>query len=154
MVWGQSPRGNAGCLAGFLAVSLVTVLGCGKGGTSDLVPVAGEVYVEQKPAEGALVVFHPVGGTTPEEWPHGLPHALVAEDGSFRLTLQPLGDGAPEGDYKVVVTWPALKPDGDPEAEEPETYDRLGGRWADPKTTTLTATVQGPNTELARFELK
>jgi hypothetical protein len=119
-----------------------------------LIPVTGEVFVQQQPATGALVVLHPTGEAKLLSWDHGFPCAFVEEDGSFRITLHPLGEGAPEGEYKVVVTWPMEKPDGDPEAEEPEMIDQLSGRYADPSQVKLIAKVVGPSTELRRYELE
>src|SRR5262245_21130858 len=65
-------------------------------------PVAGQVFYQGKPTPGAVVVFHPVGAnetSTPR------PSGQVQADGSFGLTTYLPGDGAPEGEYLVAITW-------------------------------------------------
>ena len=82
---------------------------------------------------------------------HGLrPQAVVAADGSFRLTTFINHDGAPAGDYYVTVYWPAPGP----EDETRPRPDLLGGRYADPRTTPLTATVPPHAASLDRFDLQ
>jgi hypothetical protein len=133
---------------------LVVASGCGKPADVGLIPVTGQLFCQSQPAEGALVILHPTSGANPKNWPHGLPHAIVAQDGTFQVSLPPLGEGAPAGDYKVLVTWQAPVPNADPTDTEPETVDRLQGRWSSPEKSTLTAAVQAPNTHLPRFDVK
>ncbi len=57
------------------------------------------------------------------------PHAVVAADGSFRITTFRTGDGAPAGRYALTVTW-RLPPRPGKEEEGP---DRFKGRYADPR---------------------
>lgn len=137
------------------SISLGTVSGCGdKRADGDLVPVKGEFFYDAQPAEGALVILHPAAGPDTAKWPHGLPHGIVGTDGAYNIGLPPIGEGAPAGDYKVLLTWTAPVPGSDPSDSEPETFDKLGGRWATPEKSTLSATVQPPSTEIPRFDLK
>ena len=103
-------------------------------------PVRGKVYHQDKPAEGAFVLFIPKN--EPAEPKDPRPRATVEKDGSFALSTYGNRDGAPAGDYHVSITWP-----GD------EIDDRLAGRYGDAKKPKLQATVkEGPN-ELPPFKL-
>lgn len=136
-------------------ICLAAVAGCGgKKSDSNLVPVKGEFFYDSQPAQGALVILHPSAGPDTAKWPHGLPHGVVDTTGAYNIGLPPLGEGAPAGDYKVLLTWNLPVPGADPTDSEPETFDKLGGRWATPERSTLSATVQPPSTEIPRFDLK
>src|SRR5687768_8641325 len=78
------------------------VVGCGQAGPK-LHPVQGKVLFKQQPAEGAQVVFQPVGGAG-EAQPL-TPSGTTAADGSFTLNTYPHGEGAVAGDYVVLVSW-------------------------------------------------
>ncbi|MFO0845021.1 MAG: hypothetical protein U0797_21965, partial [Gemmataceae bacterium] len=112
-------------------------------------PVKGSVLVGGKPAEKAQVIFHPVNDADPKA-----PRATgeVAADGSFSLSTYTAGDGVPAGEYAVTVTWPegssTIGGDADSGA------DRLGGRFSNPRTTTLKARVHEAATDLPPFKLK
>ena len=102
------------------------------------VPVEGKVLWknDKTPAAGAVVVFRPVGDDKLENWPDGFPRASVGGDGSFELSTYGDGDGAPAGDYAVLITWPraAASPqqDADPESERGDNADRFEGAYSDP----------------------
>jgi hypothetical protein len=120
---------------------------CQPGGRRPVVRVTGSVSVRSRPAEGVRVAFHP--SRDPRD--RGLcPQGVVAADGSFRLTTYTLLDGAPPGEYFVTLYWPAPGPDDDVHVHP----DRLGGRYADPRTTPLTATVPNRPVTLDPFDLK
>jgi hypothetical protein len=111
-------------------------------------PVKGQVFFKDKPAFGAFVVFVPVNEPADAKDPR--PHAEVDKDGNFVVGTYDAADGAPAGEYQLMMTWPGgVLPDG---REEPD--DKFGGRYANPKTSKLTAkVVEGPN-ELPAFKLK
>ena len=70
-------------------------------------PVKGRVVdSHDKPAVGAMLVFHPV---SPSDNDVAKPVAQVDESGSFSLTTYVAGDGAPEGEYAVTIIWPEPK---------------------------------------------
>src|SRR6185312_4564325 len=73
-------------------------------------PVKGQLTVRGQPAEGAVIMFQPEGAN-PDEWPVGYPRATVGADGKFEVATYGDNDGAPAGDYKVLINWPAP---GDP----------------------------------------
>ena len=131
--------------------------GCGGGSTN---AVEGAVTFQGKPAEGALVIFHPVADAS------GMgnkPYGTVKADGTFTLTTtsDKPDAGAPAGDYKVTVAWTtpakadakagAVNMGGDEKAGGGA--DRLGGKYSNAATTTLTATVKSGRNKLEPFAL-
>jgi hypothetical protein len=88
-------------------VLLVTAAGCGAKQDPNRLPVfptKGQVTFQGKPATGALVVLHPKVATPQNESVR--PRAYVKDDGSFELSSYESNDGAPAGDYAVVLVWP------------------------------------------------
>jgi hypothetical protein len=112
-------------------------------------PVKGELLVKDKPAEGATVVFRPQGEPNQDEWSSGFPRAYVGADGKFQVGTYGDNDGAPAGDYVLLVSWMAPNPQN----EEAPGIDRLGGRYNDPATSKLTAKVEPRPNELAPIRL-
>jgi hypothetical protein len=116
---------------------------CGRSGHKPVYPVRGQVFVDGQPAAQAFVVLHPEGEVNPQA---DRPYGHVGADGSFTLTTYDPGDGAPAGEYVVTVVWLAPAKSEDPP-------DRLAGRYRDPKTSKLRATVRNGPTELAPYQL-
>lgn len=109
---------------------IVSVLSsCGKADRKPVYPVHGQVLdANNRPAAGALVIFHPVQMSDAEP---SKPLAYVEEKGSFALTTYEKGDGAPEGEYVVTIEW--RERSANPFAAKKEGEDRLHGRYRDPK---------------------
>jgi hypothetical protein len=133
--------------AGALACS-----GCAR----EIYPVAGKVTHQGAPAAGATV-FLLRRGAEPMNEP--LTMGIVKADGSFTLVCGSLGEGAPPGDYDVLIEWkearktakgPAQHGPGHPSLKSP---DRLQGRYADPKHPRLHAVVKAQTNQLPPFEL-
>ena len=113
-------------------------------------PVSGTVTVDGQPAFGAKVVLI---GTEDKFNEKGspIPTATVEDDGTFRLTSFEVGDGAPDGDYRVIIIWEDEAPEGaDPEGFEPT--DKLGGKY-DHANSELMVTIPAEATELPAFDL-
>jgi hypothetical protein len=67
-------------------------------------PVSGELVVDGVPEAGAIVVLHPADERVANEvWPYGFPRGTVDPKGFFRIGTYELQDGAPEGEYLIVV---------------------------------------------------
>jgi len=130
---------SLGCLlTGFLALLTAS---CGDGGPT-LYPVGGKVFFHDAPAEGATVVLHPSDPKAAK------PSGTVGADGTFTLLTHPHGEGAPAGDYTVVVTWYPPNARG---LDNPK--NKLPARYADPAQSGLKATVKAGPTELDPFKL-
>ena len=123
---------------------LIALTGCGPDGPK-LSPVKGKVFHGDEPAEGATVVFQPKGDARPSTAP---PSGTVRADGSFTLRTHPHGEGAPPGEYAVLVTW---YPPGSREKENPK--NQLPTKYSDPVRTPFSATVKDGATELEPFQI-
>lgn len=145
---------NRICAICLVAVAAVVLASCSakSSGPAKKVcfPVKGQVFSGKQPAAGAMVVFHP-DGSTAEEWPEGFPRAQVQADGSFELGTYADNDGAPAGQYTVLITW--TQGANSEESEDTQQIDRLKGRYSDPTTSNLKATVNSSPTELAPIRL-
>jgi hypothetical protein len=135
--------------AGLSLLLSLMILGCGGDGRKPVFPVKGKILVGGKPAAKAQVVFHPLAdpdGKAPR------PNGVVADDGSYTLNTYTAGDGAPAGEYAVTVLWPQGESHTGGDADSGP--DRLGGRYANPKTTSLRARVDTTPTDVPTFNLK
>lgn len=95
-------------------------------------PTRGTLFIDGKPAKGAVVTFWPVPLET-VTWRTVKPQAMVEADGSYRPNSYDLHDGAKPGEYLVTVLWTG--PDGGPGP------DLLKGKYADPKRPVLRVTI-------------
>jgi hypothetical protein len=123
--------------------------GCGS--SSGVYPVSGKVLYRGAPAAGATVSFVRKGAADPMR--EQVPQGVVREDGTFSLA-SPLGNGAPPGEYAVLVEWKvgAGKVKGrSPALSAP---DRLKRRYLDPARPLLTTTVEAKANSLPPFELQ
>jgi hypothetical protein len=131
------------CLTGALA------LACASCGNKDTIyPVSGKVTYKGSPASGATVFFYRQGGDSMNE--HMI-MGIVQEDGSFELVCGSLGQGAPPGEYDVLIEWKQVS--GQSKGRPQHGPDKLKGRYADPKRPRLHATIKAERNDLALFEL-
>ena len=126
-----------------MAIALVSLASCSGDGPK-LHPVRGSVFFNEKAAEGATVVFHLIGGESTAPSPSG----TVKADGTFSLRTHPHGEGAPEGDYIVLITW---YPPNARELDNPK--NQLPNRYASHSESPLRATVKKGSNELEPFRL-
>ena len=133
------------------ALLLGLAAGCGgDNGRLPVYPVKGAVFVKAQPAAGARVFFSPAAAATD---PQALrPFAVADADGSFRLTTYTAYDGAPAGDYVVILTWPSRLPAVGAD-DGPASPDRLRGAYGDPRKPKLRATVRPEPTTLEPFRI-
>ena len=106
-------------------------IGCGSSGKTPTYPVKGQITVNGEPAAHARVVLVPSDPNAPK------PVGFAKDDGSFEVSTFGNNDGAPKGDYKVLVEWREPK-DGNPRERG---VDKLGGKFMVADKTPLTATV-------------
>ncbi|MGI9427250.1 MAG: carboxypeptidase regulatory-like domain-containing protein [Bythopirellula sp.] len=133
---------------------LVGASGCGDGRIKTY-PTTGTVLVNGKPAEGATVIYCPVGGS--EEFAKERPWDKTDGEGKYELTTFEKGDGAPAGDYTVMIKWtgpPRAVPDGVDADRVTGPTDRLKGRYFHPQNSGLTATVEKDRNDIPPFDLE
>lgn len=125
-----------GCVA-----AAVVMAGCakkGRPGEKPVYPVKGRLTHKGEPMPYAVVTFYPAG----EPFAPALKSRATADqDGYYELTTYDLKDGAPEGDYGVVLYWPVKPPDPN-NLEAPNPPDRLGHAYSDPAKSKLRFTVR------------
>ncbi len=133
------------------ACCLAMAPGCGPAdGRPRLYPASGRVTLGGKPLGGAFVLLR--AATPVDTIPS--PSAVTVEDGSFTLTTFETGDGAPEGDYLVAIsTTPSRAEPGMDPGKGKAAADVLKGKFADPKTSGLKATVRPGSNTLGPFDL-
>jgi len=132
----------------FCGLSLIAGCGDGKLGTY---PVHGAVNVDSKPAVGVVVFFAPVSPS--EELKNIRPMGITGTDGKFELTTKQKGDGAPGGQYKVVMMWPASGAPGQ-DGSIQMGPDRFKNRYMDLEKSEFRAEVKSGSNDLPPFELK
>ena len=121
--------------------------GCGsKDGPVSVYPVTGQVIYDGKPAAGVEVVFFPTTAPTRPVIPNS-PHAVTDADGRFTLGTYDTADGAPEGGYMVILTWPQKSSEED---ESPP--DRLF-EWYGIRNTKLTYDVKAGDNTIPPYKL-
>jgi hypothetical protein len=111
--------------------------------------------VDEQAAHRAEIMFRPSNGG--EGLQRLRPRGVADEQGRFTISTYMPGDGAPVGDYQVSVVW-RRSPSGPQAAELPEEElasgeDLLGGRYSDPATSDLVATVKAGDNQLPAFRL-
>lgn len=112
---------------------VVLFASCTKNTRKPVYPVHGQVFDKNnKPAVGALVIFHPVDLSDPNA---GKPLAHVDEKGDFALTTYEKNDGGPEGEYIITIQW--RESSTNPFGANKEGPDRLQGKFNNPKTSKL-----------------
>jgi len=133
-----------------LSLVLLLVPGCDSG--PSLVQAQGKIIVDGTPAKGAVLLFHPSGGTSTS-----VSSAQAKEDGTFTLTTD-TKPGIPAGSYTVTVTWPdpAHKvSDGDKMMGLAEPgKDLLNGRYVSKDRSGIKIEISSGNTSIAPIELK
>jgi hypothetical protein len=111
-----------------------------------MVSVQGQVFLEKKPAHGAVVWFHPVGTAAPGT---RRPFGVVDQDGSFVMGTHKSKEGVPAGKYRVAIFWRTPVKSGDEAGESLIPY-----RYMDPAQAGLPEVeVQEDPLELSPFHL-
>ena len=138
------------CWLALICANSLALIGCGKG--SGLVPVTGKITVDGKPAEGAVLLFHPTSSENTS-----IASAVAKEDGSFAPVTNS-EPGIVAGSYKVSITWP------DPKVKPSERElmmgtaepgpDLLKGRYQTKEKSDVTVDVAGDTKELPSIDLK
>jgi hypothetical protein len=137
----------AGMNKQWFGVSAVLALVC-TSCSNGLYPVSGKVTHKGQPAAGAAVFFKRPGVDSQNEH---LIMGRVQEDGSFTLVYGSQGQGAPPGEYDVLIEWKDLPRRGNGRARTKP--DKLKGRYADPAHPRFHASVKAESNHPPPFEL-
>jgi hypothetical protein len=123
---------------------LLLLFGCGNPYPDRLKvhPVTGTVYYRSQPVFGATVCFQPIGD---DKRPR--PLGRTGKEGSFQLSTYLANDGAPEGEYLVLIVWPGKEGDDDEK-------DLLGGRYAKPENSPWRITVRPGENRIDPFQIE
>ncbi len=128
-----------------VVLAACALAGCAKKrpGEVPVYPVKGRVTYKGEPMPHAVVTFFPAG----QPFAQALkPRATADEDGYYELTTYELKDGAPEGEYGVIVYVPPTPPEPYT-LEVPNPPDRLKHAYLDPAKSKLRFMVRPePNT--------
>ena len=131
---------------------LVCVSGCESSIQQKTYPTSGEVKLDGKPLAGAVIVFHAVDKSK-FKWEE-LPQGVTDQDGKFKLFTYSSNDGAPAAEYTVgIALYQANSDDGGDQVKREKTRVNLPPKFADPKTSGLTAKVEAKTTVIPTFEL-
>ncbi|WP_149108544.1 hypothetical protein [Limnoglobus roseus] len=122
--------------------SLSCLPGCGPTPTSNVptaacYPARGQLTVAGKPAVGATIILVPANATDAR------PRATVGPEGKFTLSTFATNDGAPAGEYGLIVFWKGAEVD-----------DQLNGRYSTPEKTNQKVTIADGKPELPPIQLK
>jgi hypothetical protein len=120
-------------------------------------PVQGELFVGHQPAEGATVILRPNSAaeeTAAAVWTSGFPRATVQSGGAFTVGTYESSDGAPAGEYVILVQWPTVQVDHETSESTAEGIDdRLQGRYLDPQKSRHRVVIKQEPNDLGRIEL-
>ena len=135
-------------VCGLLLMGCVFLCGCSS--APKLYVVTGTVTVNGKPAEGAIINFHPDDNSVDTA------SAVADSTGAFKPISQSL-PGMRAGHYKVTVIWP------DPSKKPTESQKMMGtmdvgpdllkGKYSLKSSTTLSADITDRTTSLPPFAL-
>lgn len=135
---------------GLMAVA--GIAGCGESPkdlpTVPIHPVKGTVTLDGKPIAGARVSLQLLQGSKPGDIN---PNAVTDEAGGFQMSTYAPLDGAPEGAYAVMVSWPVVinASGSDPEFGK----ERLPARYQVPEKSGLVLTVSEDLQDAVMLEL-
>jgi tetratricopeptide (TPR) repeat protein len=135
----------AGLFYFFFPVSLFKTLG-----RPSLQPVHGQAFFQNQPIPQASVVLDPAWTKEPG-FPR--PHAVVKDDGSFVLSTYGQEDGAPDGEYRVMVTWFVRTPGEDYDGA-PSPPNNLPAKYGRFDTSGLAVRIEKGKNEIPALQLR
>lgn len=141
------PRFRGQLTAWLLIGGAALLVGCAKSGEK-LYPVKGKISVDGKPADGAILLFHPQGG--------GQVSTATADAGGNYACVHNTNPGLPAGKYTITVSWPDPAKRNAPSTamgQTPDVPDLLRGKYAMRDRSTLSIDVTPTTTELPPIEI-
>jgi hypothetical protein len=139
-----------------VVLSAVGMAGCGDG-RLPVYPVSGTVTLDGKPLAKAEIWLVPKGETALKAEPVIRPYAVADSDGNFAPSTYLTSDGAPAGEYGVMVHWAGAPVSSDNQDEQPEHAAngkgerplRFPRRYMNPTNSGLTVTIREEPNRLA-----
>lgn len=128
---------------------MLSLNGCGDGRLS-CYPVTGTVMVDGKPYPGAEVLLRPVAGG--DKLQKERPYGVTDELGTFELTTFLKNDGAPAGEYQVMIL--SKRPRSKEQDLQWKGRPTLDAKYGKLSTSGIVVVVEAGPTELSPFELK
>ena len=137
---------------GLVVLALLSLASCGESRNFPKVhPVKGKILVNGQPAPDCQIYLHRTSEDTLSV--PATPQAVTDQTGAFQITSYHMNDGAPEGEYRVTVSWLlATKARGS--ADEYVTRNYLPARYAAADRSGLRVTIAKGDNRLPPFELK
>ncbi|MEM8679050.1 MAG: hypothetical protein AAGF97_06845 [Planctomycetota bacterium] len=141
-------------------LSVVLLGGCHarSDGNFETHPSSGTVSVNGKPEAGVVLQLIPQAGN-PLETTRLRPGGVSRSDGTFALTTYSNGDGAPVGEYRLVLFWPPTGPGTldehparRPADDDQGPPDRFGGKYFAAEDSPWTLTIEPGTNELGTIE--
>ena len=119
--------------------------GCGEDWQAQTYPAHGRITINGEPPAGAVVELRSTGEQPDVR--NSRPWGIVQQDGTYTLSTYEQGDGAPAGDYKVVVRWP-------PDVSQPSLADRLSGAYASSEKSQWSVSITEGENQLPPIEIE
>ena len=129
---------------------VLPIIGCNDSDFLETYPAQGRITFNGRPMAGARLTLYPT--SQDETMQNVMPKATVNADGSFSLHTYKVGDGVPEGEYKLTVVWP----NGSDEMSETPGYisDLLYGRFASMDQSQIQVKIEAGVNEIPDITLK
>jgi len=132
---------NALVCTTFCVLSFAGCTGVPSEPTVPCYPASGSLTIANKAAKGATIIFVPKN--EPPDTKILRPRANVNDDGTFKIRTFGIDDGAPAGEYGMIVIWPGNEKD-----------DQLDGRYSTPAQTALTVKIAEGTNEIPPLKLR
>jgi hypothetical protein len=118
--------------------------------------------VDGLPAKGIVLQLRPTESTLLAQ--EGIfPGAVTGPDGKFEVMTYEAGDGAPQGEYAIILFWPPdfddpLATSGNQSGDSVQSIpagppDRFGGKYFDPRKTKWSVVVKETEIEIPVIQL-
>lgn len=128
------------------------VVGChSKPESLEVFPVRGHILVGGKVPEGAEIQLVPNAPLADPLHRAIEPYGIVQASGAFAIGTYAADDGAPLGDYRLLVKWPKITIEGGENIYGP---DHLRGRYSNLETPVATVTVTNKENVIPDINIK